>query len=230
MKEESPAIKWRNPAGILLGVLVFGSLWGMAEAAIGGGLHAAAFPYRAGLLTGIGMGIMAVALVIHKKPAMLLGIGAVAVLVKLLAVPILGISFMCKANSCIAVLLEASAFTIVALILTRQINKNIYTGMGVGALAATLGAIGFFFIGMQVAPCNYLLGFKGNLGGFLISEGLVWAAFSAILVPLGYLVGAKLGTKTLPWLSRRMPLYWATSAGIIVSCWAISAVVISLDI
>lgn len=227
MKERPLATRWQNPIGILLGVLVFGSLWGMSEASIGGGLHAAGFPYHSGLLVGIGMGIMGVALFIHKKPAMLLGIGSVAVLVKLMAVPILGVPIMCKANSSIAVLLEALAFTIVALILTRQMHKNIYARMGGGALAASLGAIGFFFVGMQVAPCRYLLGFQGNLGGFLATEGLVWVAFATILLPLGYLLGEQLGTKTLPWLTRRMPLYYATTIGITAVCWGISAWTIS---
>ena len=226
MREKSLS-QWQNPMGILLGVLVLGSIWGMSEATIGGGLHAAGFPYRSGLLAGIGIGIMGAALVIYKRPAMLLGIGSVAVLVKLLAVPILGVPIMCKANSSIAVLLEALALTIVGIMLVRQMDKNVYRRMGCGALAATLGAISFFFIGMQVAPCNYLLGFKGNLGGFLVSEGLVWAAFSAILLPAGYLVGVKLKRKTLPWLVRRMPLYYATSVSIIAFCWGISAVTIS---
>ena len=228
MAERAP-IKdyWQSPSSILLGILIFGSVWGTSEAALGGGLHAAGFPYRSALLTGIGMAIMGAALVIHRKPLMLLGVGMVAVLVKLMAVPILSIPIMCKANSCIAVLLEAAAFTLVGLVFLKQLDKNVYNRMGSGTLAATLGAVGFFFIGMQVAPCNYLLGFSGNLGGFLTSEGLLWAAFSTVLLPLGWVAGERLRQET-PWLVERKPIYYLISASIVVLCWGISAWVIVL--
>jgi len=228
MKEKSAITQWQTLPSILFGVLVFGSIWGMSEAAIGGGLHAAGVPYRSALLIGIGISVMGMALAIYKKPTMLLGIGLITVLIKLMAVPILGVSVMCKANSCIAVLLEASALTLVGLVLVRHMSKNAHTRMGAGASAAIIGAVGFFFIGMQVAPCNYLLGFQGNLGGFMVTEGLLWIAFSAILLPMGWLIGEKLETRTLPWLSKRIALGYAASMSIIVFCWVISAWVISL--
>ena len=229
MSEKSLTSGYRqSPLNILLGIFIFGSIWGASEAALGGGLNAAGFPYRSALLVGIGMAIMGAALVIHRKPIMLLGIGALAMLIKLMAVPILSVPVMCKVNSCIAVLLEAVAFTLVGFVLLRQMDKNIYTRMGAGALAATLGAIGFFFIGIQVAPCNYLLSFSGNLGGFLTSEGLFWAASSAILLPLGWMAGEKVNRVTLPWLVERKPLCYLTSASIVILCWGMSAWVISL--
>jgi len=221
---------WQNTSNILLGIFILGSIWGMSEAAIGGGLHAAGFPYRSALLTGIGMGIMGAALVIHRKPAMLIAIGLVAVLVKLMAVPILGVSVTCKANSCVAVLMEAVALSLVGLMLLRQMDKNVHARMGAGALAATLGAIGFFFIGMQVAPCNYLLSFKGNPGGFLAAEGSVWLVFSALLLPLGWIIGEKIRTGFSPWLAERKPLYYLTSISIALFCWGISAWAISLGL
>jgi hypothetical protein len=210
---------------ILLGILVFGSLWGLSEAALGGGLRAANFPYSSGLLTGIGIALMGMALVIHKKPAMLIGIGLVAVLVKLLAVPILHISVMCQANSCIAVFTEAVALTLVAFLLMSEMGKSVHARMGSGAMAAIIASVGFYFIGMQVAPCNYLLGFSP--GGFIVTEGLIWAAFSAILLPLGYLAGVKLEAKAFPVLTRKMPLYYASTVATVVICWGVSAIAIA---
>jgi len=209
---------------ILLGILVFGSIWGLSEVALGGGLGAAHFPYRSGLLTGIGMGLMGMALVIHKKPAMLIGIGLVTVLVKLLAVPILHISVMCKANSCIAVFTEAVALSLVAFLLMSEMGKSVHARMGGGAIAAIIASVGFYFIGMQAAPCQYLLSFTP--GGFIITEGLIWAAFSAILLPLGYLAGMKLEAKTFPLLTRKTPLYYASTVATIVICWGVSAIAI----
>ncbi|RLC61045.1 MAG: hypothetical protein DRI01_09160 [Chloroflexi bacterium] len=209
---------------VIIGILVFGSLWGLSEVALGGGLHATQFPYRAGLLAGIGMALMGMALVIHKKPAMLIGIGLVAVLVKLLAVPMLHISVTCKANSCIAVFTEAVALSLIAFLLLNQMGKSVHARMGSGALAAIIASVGFYFIGMNVAPCNYLLSFSP--GGFIVTEGLIWAAFSAILLPLGYLAGEKLAAKNFSVLARR-PLYYATSVVMICLSWGLSALAIA---
>jgi len=210
---------------ILLGILVFGSIWGLSEVALGGGLSAAHFPYSSGLLTGIGMALMGMALVIHKKPAMLIGIGLVTVLVKLLAVPILHISVICKANSCLAVFTEAVALSLVAFLLMTEMGKGVHARMGSGAMAAIIASVGFYFIGMQVAPCKYLLSFSPV--GFIVTEGLIWAAFSAILLPLGYLAGMKLEAKAFPLLTRKMPLYYATTVATVVICWGVSAIAIA---
>jgi hypothetical protein len=208
---------------LVIGILVFGSIWGLLEVALGGGLQVANFPYRAGLLTGIGIAIMGMALVIYKKPAMLIGIGLVTALVKLLAVPILHISIMCKANSCIAVFTEAVALSLVAFSLRSEMGKSVHARMGTGALAAIVASVGFYFVGMQVAPCKYLLSFTP--GGFIITEGLIWAAFSAILLPLGYLAGEKLVGKASPALIRRS-VYYPVSASTVLLCWGVSALVI----
>jgi hypothetical protein len=156
---------------LIIGVLVLGSIWGLSEVALGGGLQVANFPYRAGLLAGIGIAFMGIALVIYKKPAMLIGIGLVTVLVKLLAVPILHVSVMCKANSCIAVFTEAVALSLIAFLLMSEMGKSVHVRIGTGALAAIVASVGFYFIGMQVAPCKYLLSFTP--GGFIVTEGLI---------------------------------------------------------
>jgi len=213
--------------GILLGVLLFGSIFGLSEVALGDGLKATGFPYRSALLTGMGMGIMGAALALYRKPAIPFTIGLVGASVKLLAIPILGISIMCKANSCLAVALEASALSLVAFVLLRGMDRSIYIRMGAGALAAMLGAVGFFFIGMRVAPCNYLLSFQGNLSGFLGTEGSLWAAFSALLLPLGWWVGEKIKEKA-PLFSERKPLYYFASTSIIFLSLGMSAWVIGL--
>ncbi len=220
---ENSISKWQGLPYVIIGILVFGSLWGLAEVVIGGGLATTSFPYRAGLLTGIGIAIMGIALALHKKPVMLIGIGLMAVLVKLLAVPILHISVMCKANSAIAVFTESVALALVASLFIGALSKSIHARMGTGALAAIIAAVGFCFIGIHAAPCNYLLSFTP--GGFIITEGLIWAAFSACLLPPAYLLGEKLALKTSLVTTRR-PLYYATSAVVICLCWGISAIAI----
>lgn len=216
-----------RPAGrqdlmyVLFGTLLLGSIWGVSEVALGGALQAGEFPYRAGLLTGIGMGTMGVALALFRKPAPLLGMGIVAVAVKLLVVPMLQVSVLCKANSCLAVGIQASSLGLLAFLAMKPMVRSWPALMGGGALAALGASAAFYFIGMRVAPCAYLQSFSP--GGFVVTEGLVWAAFSAILLPLGYQAGARfaLHRETSP--AGRMPLYYAASAAGIAASWVVSA-------
>ncbi len=218
-------LEHKSSVGLLIGILVLGSLWGLSEVAVGGGLKAVEFPYRAGLLTGIGMGVTGIALAYFKRPFMAIGIGLVAAMVNLLVVPVLQVSVMCKANSCIAVFMEASSLGLIAALLSTRTNGNVYTRMGTGAVAALVASAAFYFVGTRVAPCNYLLSFA-TPGAFVVKEGLVWAAFSAVLLPLGYLAGERLALRDVPLFTPKR-LYYASAAATVALCWGISALVIS---
>jgi hypothetical protein len=208
--------------------LVFGAIWGLTEVVIGGGLNAGHFPYKGGLLTGIGMGaVCGMALAIYRKPAMLLGIGLVAASIKLLAVPITPLPIGCEANSCLAVGLEALALTAMAFWLIKAMDKNVHARIGAGALGGFIGSILFWAIGMQVAPCRYLLSFAGAPGTWMITEGFIWAAFSAVLLPLGYLAGVRLRPKVLSVLTTKPRLSYASSAAVFAFFIGMSAVALA---
>lgn len=215
-----PQLGW-----LLMSILVFGSIWGMSEVALGGILGAVGFPYRAALLTGVGMGILALAYAVSKSLPALLGIGMVAVLVNLLGVPIMHLTVMCKANSCIAVFAEATGLALMAALLMKKDGGGVYRRMAGGASAAILASVGFYVIGTHVAPCKYLSSFA-NTGAFLVREGLVWAAFAAVFVPLGYVIGEKLAARSPIAKMERSLVYYAAGAGIIVSSLATSALAI----
>lgn len=220
----SKTISRQNVGAVLVGILVLGSIWGMSEVVLGGGLRTVNFPYSSGLLTGIGLGLMGVALAVYRKPAMLLGIGAIGVLVKFLVVPVLHVSVMCKANSALGVMMDAAALTAVAAMVQTTMNRSIHARMGYGAVAALAAAVGFYFIGNRLAPCPYLLSFSP--AGFMITEGLIWAAFSAGLLSLGYVIGERL-TDALPRLSTSTVPYYAVSSAVVVIAWVASAVAIA---
>jgi len=182
------------------------------------------FPYRAGSLLGIGMASMGIALAIYKRPAMLAGIGLIAASFKLVSVPILHISVLCKANASIAVVLEALVISLVAAGLMKRMDENVYPRMGAGALAALISAASFYFVGMRVAPCPYLLSFSPL--GFMVHEGLIWAVFSTVFLPLGYLAGIKLRPAMVHLLTTKPAFGYATCITISALCWAISALTI----
>ena len=213
---------------IAIAILVLGSLWGFAEVVLSNAIRSAGLPHRAAVLTGIGTALMAVAAA-HKRPLMLPGIAFVAVLCKQLVVPILHVSVMCKANSCVAVMLEglvlAGAVAAVGVVLHRGRLARIASAAG----AALLAAMAFHFVGMRVAPCPYLLTFDhpGGLAAFLAAEGVPWAIASGLLFPVGYWLGERLEMTNLTVGGARPRWYYAASAGVIAVCWLASAFAIA---
>jgi len=89
---ETKVVNWQNTVQVLIGILVFGSIWGLLEATLGGFLHLIIFPNKGAIMGGIGVALMASALAIYKKPGMLLGIGIVAASFKLLDVWLFSLS------------------------------------------------------------------------------------------------------------------------------------------
>jgi len=221
--------KSRQALDIWMSILVLGSLWGLSEVVLNGAIRAAGLPYRAGILAGIGMALMAVAVAAFRKPVMLIGIALVAVLLKQLAVPILHVSVMCKANSCLAVMLEGTALAGAVALAGRNLHRHISIRVGSAALAALTAAGVFYFAGMHVAPCRYLLSFNrpGGLQAFLIAEGLVWAIFSGMLFPIGYWIGTQIRDSILTVERHRQLSYYVTSSLVVALCWLTSALAIA---
>ncbi len=210
---------------LIIGILVFGSIWGFLEASLGGCLHMIIFPNKGAIMGGIGVAIMASALAIYKKPSMLLGIGIIAASFKLLNVwflfvPITSIHII---NPAMAIIFESLAFSLVAAFMMNRIAKNAFVGVGAGALAGLTSAIAWVYFAIYVMNAPAYARVVFTAGGFIANQGVVQAAFFGILLPLGYLVGEKLATKTSPVLISRS-LYYATSVAIICLCWGISAV------
>jgi len=210
---------------LIIGILVFGSIWGFLEATLGGFLHMIIFPNKGAIMGGIGVAIMASALAIYKKPSMLLGIGIIAASFKLLNVwflfvPITSIHII---NPAMAIIFESLAFSLVAAFMMNRIAKNAFVGVGAGVLAGLISAIAWVYFAIYVMNAPAYARVVFTAGGFIANQGVVQAAFFGILLPLGYLIGEKLAVRTSPVLISRS-LYYATSAAIICLCWGISAV------
>ena len=121
----SPRNALASGRNIALIILVLGSAWGFLEVVLGGAMKAASIPYKGDLLTGLGIGLMAVAAALVARPLAGMGIAGVAVAVKQLAVPLLGLSFFCKANSCLAVMLAGGALAAATAVAGRRLAKGI---------------------------------------------------------------------------------------------------------
>jgi len=214
-------------AHILIAVLVLGSLWGFSEVVLSGALAAAGFPYRAALLTGLGLGLMTVGVAAHDAVWTPLAGATVAVMCKLLVVPLLQVPASCKANSSLAVMVEGLALSVVLAVLNRRMRDSVVARVSGGAGAALLAAAVFYPAGVRFAPCRYLLSFgeAGGLLAFMSGEGLPWAVASMVLVPLGYWIGERMREGVLAW--ERKPLsYYVGAFGTVACCWIASAVAI----
>lgn len=233
MQSDNEAMGNNSFTDILIMVLVLGTLWGFSEVVLSDAIKIWGIPFRAGILTGIGMGIMGIALGFNKKVLPLIGITLVTILAKQLVIPVLQCSVLCKANSCAAVFLQGGVLCGAAAIAGQKLH-NLKPARFITPVSAALVAAGaFYFIGMRLAPCPYLLSFNhpGGLLSFYGAEGLSWAIFSGILFPTGYKLGAVL-KNTIPVIKAAKPAaYYITAASCLICCYtAITAAIIKSGI
>jgi len=220
--------EWQSWTRVIIGILVFGSIWGLLEATLGGFLNMIIFPNKGAIMGGIGMAIMCAALAIYRKPAMLLGIGIVAASFKwlnawLLFVPVSAIHIV---NPAMAIFMESLAFSLVVTFLMYRIDKNVYVGAWAAFLAGLISvtAYGYFSVYIMHAPLFARMGVS-SVPEFIAGHGVIQAVFFGMLAPLGYLLGKKL-TATSPVFLRRPLYYYATSAAIVCVCLVISAIAV----
>jgi len=216
---------------LVIGILVFGSIWGFMEATLGGFFNMVIFPNKGAIMGGIGMAIMGTALAIYRKPSMLPPIGVVAASFKLLNVWIFVlVSYVHIINPAMAIILESVAFGLVAAFLMDRITKNSLVGAGTGALVGFTTAIAYVYFALYVtnSPLLVRMGVSGP-GAFIMNHGVVQAAFYGMLLPLGCLVGEKLQARNFLATMRRS-LYYALSAAVVCFCWGISTTAIMVGL
>ncbi|HEY91364.1 MAG TPA: hypothetical protein G4O07_05970 [Dehalococcoidia bacterium] len=213
---------------LIIGVLVFGSVWGFMEATLGGFLHMIIFPNKGAIMSGIGVAVMASALAIYRKPVMLPGIGIVAASFKLLDVwlfslPVASIHIV---NPAMAIFFESLAFGLVALFLMNRLAKNAFIGIGAGALVGLVTATAWVYFAIYVMNAPLYARVVFTAGEFIANQGVAQAAFSAVFLPLGFLAGIKLSAITHPAL-KRSPIYYAVTASTVLACWGVSILAIT---
>jgi len=125
-------------------------------------------------------------------------------------------------------MIEGLAVAGVVYLVGRRLDRSRLVQMASGASGALLAAGAFYFAGMWLAPCKYLLSFNSPAGfvNFMLVEGLVWTVFAAAFFPVGHWVGARLRDTVLAQESKPW-LYYATSAALVAGSWTASAVAIA---
>jgi hypothetical protein len=229
-----------NIAPIVIGILVFGSIWGLLDAISTGALfsHIAPFLHDNQIcicpLTGavFGFFIMAMVLAIYKKPMMLIGIGAVAALFKLLNFAIIplpvvkgAVVYQPVVNPALGAFMGALVFALVAALLLNRLESSVFIRVGAGAVAGFLGTVAFVYAAFYLTHTHPLI---VDTPWQLIAplHGPAAAALGAIFLPLGYLAGMKLRERAFSLMTAR-PRFYYLGAGVTVLCLGISAVALT---
>lgn len=182
----------------------------------------------------LGLPIMAAALAIYKKPAMLVGIGLVAASFSWLVIPIQNVPAFTTplttypiVNPTIAIILSSIVFSLIASLVRGKLPMSTSTLVGMGVLSSMLSSIAFIYIVVYLgAPILTAAGLSGPIA-YIATNTTIFTALSAAMVPLGYIAGLKLqlGVSHLfrmrPWFYRVGPL------AVLVFCWGASIAAIA---
>ena len=199
---------------LIVGILVFGSLWGFAECVIGPMLRDASLPAGA-IMTGVfAFGLMAASRMFFKVRGMALGMGLVAGAMRLFN-PFGG----CQLCSGIAIMAEGLLFEILwfgvptALdefsSLTNKISLGIVTSYSIYVLG--------YVITQVLTPVLSSAGFFiGNLIGIIpqiLASGLLAALIGGVMAPVLFFL------RNVDLSKVRNHVYYPVALGISVFCW-----------
>lgn len=203
----------------VLGILMLGGLWGLLELLCGHYLRVSYLPLKGAVLTGLGMGVMGLGFGIRPRASRLPYVGLVTAFSMELGVLVLHCSPMCRANAMLAVSLHGLVMGSVLMLAGR--GERPFWKLGFLALFAALGSSCLFYpLGVNLAPCRYLLsyGAQGGALTFFLREGLLWGAFSAVLFPAGVSLGRALREPLRTWRQQAPGLFLASSSLSLALC------------
>ena len=210
----------------LMGILFFGSLWGVFEATLGALLHLIAplTPYTGAIMLSIGVFIMSYALRAHKPENTLMFtfcIGLMASLLKGFDIILLGPQPE-VINPMVAIVIEALAFGMVVRVLQKKHQKDMFTAPLTGLLTGYSSHLGFSLSFAYLLKSDFWLskGIQGILE-FTATSGTVAGILCAITVPLGYVLGDELTPNLAQFRERRPVLSYALACATIIGCWVV---------
>lgn len=172
----------------ILGILFFGSLWGVSEVFFGEWLYAAGFRYASVPLNIIGLGILAAARAYFPQKGSSLAIGSCAALYKLMAMS-LGVAgtpfFACHL---LGIFCLGLAYDVVSSALPQRKPAGGHAGRAVGAMVAAYVSYALFAFSItyvfRYGP--WVVGGLAKVLRYVGISGTLAAAGGAILAPLAY--------------------------------------------
>lgn len=216
-------------AGVLrtiIGILVFGSIWGLVEATLGGALHLVHFAYKGALTGGIAMAIMGAFVVMYRRPRLVFWLAMVAALFKPLSALIYGQPVFSPfvVNPASAILLEGLAFTLVVSLLFKGFESSIKARIAAGISAGYLSAIFYAILASAVGMGRWASWGVTERVTAALTDGTALAIAGTALLLLGYVASTKLRPNFWQFMTVRPRVFYASTIAITAFCWLGAAV------
>ncbi|RLI35925.1 hypothetical protein DRO66_06635, partial [Candidatus Bathyarchaeota archaeon] len=211
--------------GVVIGVVLFGSIWGLVEATLGGFLHLIYLPYKGAIMGGIGMSIMAAFVVMYRRPGLAFSIAVIAALFKLLSAVIYGQPIFAPfvVNPASAILLEGLAFSLVVSLLFKGFESSIKMRIGAGVAAGYLSIILYGVLASAVGMGNWASWGLAERVSSVFANGTGLAIVGTCLLLLGHLVGTELRPNFWQLMTAKPKAFYASTIAITAFCWIIAA-------
>ena len=211
---------------VVIGILVFGSIWGLVEATLGGALHLIHFTYKGAITGGIGMAIMATFVVMYRQPKLAFLLAVIAALFKPLSAVIYGQPIFAPfvVNPASAILLEGLAFSLVVSLLFKGFESSIKTRIGAGVAAGYLSIILYGVIASAAGMGIWASWGLAERASSVLANGTGLAIVGTCLLLLGHLVSMRLRPKFWQFSDLKPKAFYASTIAITAFCW-IGAVV-----
>ena len=211
---------------VVIGILVFGSVWGLVEATLGGALHLIHFTYKGAITGGIGMAIMATFVVMYRQPKLAFLLAVIAALFKPLSAVIYGQPIFAPfvVNPASAILLEGLAFSLVVSLLFKGFESSIKTRIGAGVAAGYLSIILYGVIASAAGMGVWASWGLAERASSVLANGTGLAIVGTCLLLLGHLVSMRLRPKFWQFSDLKPKAFYASTIAITAFCW-IGAVV-----
>jgi hypothetical protein len=209
-----------NTLYVMLGILVFGSVWGLVEATLGGALHLVHFAYKGAITGGVGVAIMAAFVATYRRPKLVLWLGVIAALFKPISALIYGQPVFAPfvVNPASAIILEALGFTLVVSLLFKGFEGSVRTRIGAGVAAGYLSIILYAVAASALGLGKWASwGLAERLTSVAI-DGTALAVVGTGLLLLGYLVSTKVRPNFWQFMTVKPKAFYASTIAITALC------------
>lgn len=211
---------------VIIGIVVFGSVWGLVEATLGGALHLVHFTYKGAITGGFGMAIMATFVVMYRRPKLVFWLAAIAALFKPLSALIYGQSVFSPfvVNPASAILLEGLAFTLVVSLLFKGFESSIKARIAAGISAGYLSAILYAILASAVGMGRWASWGMIERVTAALTDGTALAIAGTALLLLVYVVSTKVRPNFWQFMTLKPRAFYASTVAITAFCWIGAAV------
>lgn len=208
----------KNTLYIVIGMILFGSVWGFAEATAGAVLHLANSPHKGQIMTSFGIMVMSLAAAVYRPKntlAFMMGVGVVASIVKGVDVLFLGLdSHVLRVM--IVIPLEAAAFGAISSLLHKSFysNKTIRPVIGAASAYASFFLLAVVYVYGGIGS-NFWSGMDfAGIVNFALTDGTIAAALALVTTDVGFRVGASVKAGVEGFMNRNPLVYYLASLAV----------------